>query len=223
MVREKVLILGAGEQGRETLDIFEACNHRSPRYEVLGFLDDAPGLTGTIIRGLPVLGGTDHLATMRVEDLSVISAIGTPKVRRQVVQRALAHGAVFCNAIHPSAILTPFVQLGRDVTVTAGSILTNNIRIGDHVLVNLGTIIAHDVVVGDFCTLSPGVRISGKVSLGEGCDVGTGSVIIDCVQVGAWSIIGAGAAVTRSLPSNVTAVGVPAKVIKTREPGWQDR
>ena len=40
--------------------------------------------------------------------------------------------------------------------------------------------------------------------------------MIDKVSVGAWTIVGAGAAVVRDLPANVTAVGVPARVIKQR-------
>jgi acetyltransferase-like isoleucine patch superfamily enzyme len=37
------------------------------------------------------------------------------------------------------------------------------------------------------------------------------------MTIGAWSTIGAGAVVIRNLPGNVTAVGVPAKIIETRE------
>jgi acetyltransferase-like isoleucine patch superfamily enzyme len=38
--------------------------------------------------------------------------------------------------------------------------------------------------------------------------------------VGRWSILGAGAVVTRPVPENCTAVGVPARVIKQRPEGW---
>ena len=35
-------------------------------------------------------------------------------------------------------------------------------------------------------------------------------------------VVGAGSVVTRPVPSNVTAAGVPAKAIKERPPGWHD-
>jgi acetyltransferase-like isoleucine patch superfamily enzyme len=38
--------------------------------------------------------------------------------------------------------------------------------------------------------------------------------------IGPWTIVGAGAAVTGDLPANCTAVGVPARPIKTRPDGW---
>jgi acetyltransferase-like isoleucine patch superfamily enzyme len=45
--------------------------------------------------------------------------------------------------------------------------------------------------------------------------------LIPQAHVGEWSIVGAGAVVTKELPSNITAVGAPAKVIKQRDAGWQ--
>ena len=61
--------------------------------------------------------------------------------------------------------------------------------------------------------------MSGHVILGEGVKIGTSAVILPGVRVGAWSIVGAGAVVTRDIPDNVTAVGVPAKVIRRHEKG----
>jgi hypothetical protein len=47
--------------------------------------------------------------------------------------------------------------------------------------------------------------------------VGTGSKIINQVEIGKFSIIGAGAVVSKNIPANCTAVGVPAKPIKFHE------
>jgi len=56
--------------------------------------------------------------------------------------------------------------------------------------------------------------------VGEGTFIGLGSSVIPGIRIGRWSVIGAGAAVTEDLPDNCTAVGVPARVIKTHEEGW---
>ena len=37
------------------------------------------------------------------------------------------------------------------------------------------------------------------------------------LSIGEYAIIGAGAVVTRSIPAKCTAVGVPAKVVKTKD------
>jgi acetyltransferase EpsM len=41
--------------------------------------------------------------------------------------------------------------------------------------------------------------------------------LIEKVKVGEWSIIGAGAVVVQDIPPRVTAVGVPARIIKHHE------
>ena len=38
--------------------------------------------------------------------------------------------------------------------------------------------------------------------------------MIEKVKIGAWTTVGAGAVVTQDLPAGVTAVGVPARIIK---------
>jgi len=50
--------------------------------------------------------------------------------------------------------------------------------------------------------------------------VGTGANIIEKKNIGKWSIIGAGCVVINDVPENTTMVGVPGKVIETREEGW---
>jgi acetyltransferase-like isoleucine patch superfamily enzyme len=71
--------------------------------------------------------------------------------------------------------------------------------------------------VGDFCNINPGVHLAGNVTVGEGCYIGMGANVIQGINIGPWSIIGTGAAVIRDIPPHVTAVGVPARVIKLHE------
>jgi acetyltransferase-like isoleucine patch superfamily enzyme len=69
-------------------------------------------------------------------------------------------------------------------------------------------------MIGDYCSFMPSVNISGEVVIEDLVYVGTGAKIINKVNVGKNTIIGAGTVVTKSLPSNCTAVGIPAKVVK---------
>ena len=52
------------------------------------------------------------------------------------------------------------------------------------------------------------------VTIGEGAWIGTGAIVL--ADVGKGTIVAAGAVVTKPLPDNVIAAGVPAKVIRSR-------
>lgn len=56
-----------------------------------------------------------------------------------------------------------------------------------------------------------GIRIDDNVWIGSGCR------ILDGVRIGEGAIIGAGSVVTKDIPTNSIAAGVPAKVIKQRK------
>ncbi|HUW96848.1 MAG TPA: acetyltransferase [Anaerolineae bacterium] len=215
---KSTVILGAGGFAREVLDILLAQNGVSKQHEILGFIDENPAMKGRILNGYPVLGAFDWFASKDQGAIHAVCGIGSPVQRKKVVTEAGEMGLRFCNVIHPTAVLTPFVSLGVGVVITAGTILTNQIVIGSHVHINLGATIGHDCVIEQFCTIAPGVHLSGNVKLGIGVDVGTGAVIIQGCSIGNWTVIGAGAAVIEDLPDHVTAVGVPARVVKDRRP-----
>lgn len=218
----RVVILGAGGFAREVLDVFDACNDQVPRtWEVLGFVSEVPADWGTTRNDVPVLGGFEWFAgTPGRRDVRVVCGIGSPAVRRRVVARADELGLSFVTVVHPRATLTRWIELGAGTVVTAGVVLTNQIRVGRHVHLNLNATVGHDAVLGDFVTVAPGVHVSGNVEIGDGCDIGTGAAIVQKLAIGEWSVVGAGAVVNRDLPPNVTAVGVPARVIKQRPDGW---
>lgn len=220
MKLQKVVIIGTGGFGREVLDVLEAINQAEAQYDILGFITE-PGYQqpGELIHEKPVVGHFDWLEQNKHE-VKAICAIGSPAVRLRLTRQAEQMGVQFFSAVHPRAILTRWVTLGTGSIITAGCILTNNIKIGDHVHINLDSTVGHDAIIHNFVTVSPGVHVSGNVVLEEGSFIGTGANLIEGKKVGAWSVIGAGSVVVKDIPSNVTAVGTPAAIIKERSPGW---
>lgn len=216
---QDIVIVGVGGLGREIAEWVEDINEVRPTYNLLGFLDDDASKHGTARHDLLVLGGLDWLAE-RSRTVATVVGIGNPAPKRRVVERLAAHSAGFPSIVHPNAIVGRHVEVGEGAVICPGVIVTTDVRLGRFVTLNFDLTIGHDATVDDFVTLAPGVHLSGYVKVREGADLGAGAVTIPAVEIGAWSIVGAGAAVTTSLPANCTAVGVPARVIKTREPGW---
>ena len=78
-------------------------------------------------------------------------------------------------------------------------------------------IIEDEVQVGSHCSIysiSTIDNTSGEVILKTNCKIGSHSTVLPGVTIGKNSIIGAHSLVNTNIPSNVIAVGVPAKVIK---------
>lgn len=86
------------------------------------------------------------------------------------------------------------------------------------------------VAIGRFCMIAADVTISngwhdknsfepgsGPTTIGHGSWIGTGVRIVGSVAIGDNAIVGAGSVVIRDVPPNSIAVGVPARVIGTRE------
>ena len=219
-ILDGVPVLGGFDWFSNTSALRQACPERSRRAQ------DSAGLSASADKG----------------EVRVISTIGDTSAQRQMVEKALALrpldrplvlwprdkglgttqaqdtalGLKFCSAISPLAHISPYAKLGTGIMVAAYSIINTGAVIGNHTIVNVACTISHDTIVGSFCNINPGVHLAGEVRIGEGCYIGMGANVIQGVSIGPWTIVGAGAVVVGDLPANVTAVGVPAQVVKTR-------
>ncbi len=172
------------------------------------------------LNDLPVRGDWSLLADS--PDVRVVIAIGvTPPRRRIADQIERNFGPRFVTLIHPRSWMGDRVRVGAGSVVCAGAYLTTEISVGEHSQIHVGSKVGHDASIGSFVTVAPGATVSGRVSIGDGTFIGAGAVILPDVAVGRWTIVGAGAIVTKDVPDNVTVVGVPARVIKRRQPDWQ--
>ncbi len=116
---------------------------------------------------------------------------------RWISQRAARRTGI---EIHPGA------QIGRRVTIDHG----------------MGVVIGETAVVGDGCTIYQGVTLGGTgkdkgkrhPTLGKNVLVGSGAKVLGPFTVGDNARIAAGAVVLSEVPSDATAVGVPARVVR---------
>jgi sugar O-acyltransferase (sialic acid O-acetyltransferase NeuD family) len=211
-----VVIIGVGGLGRECGEWIEHINAERPTFRALGFLDDDTRKHGAVVHDLEVLGSVEWLASH--SNVAAIVGIGNPAAKRRMVERIAPHVASFPIVRHPNAVVGRHVTIGDGTIICPGVIATTDVRIGRFVTLNFDLTVGHDCQLADYVTLAPGVHLSGYSKIGEGADLGAGAVTIPGIEIGAWTIVGAGASVTKSLPSYCTAVGVPARVIKQRQP-----
>jgi sugar O-acyltransferase (sialic acid O-acetyltransferase NeuD family) len=211
MNREKLVILGAGGFGRETLYLLLENKAEVKRYNILGFIDNEPNLQGEIINEYPVLGDDSWLLNYP-EKINVVICVANTKIRRKIIEKFSKNKNIrYPNIIGSNVKCSDTVSMGRGCIIGLSSILTVNISIGDFVFLNTNCDIGHDVIIKDFVTLYGNVNVSGNVSIGTGVEIGVGSRIMQNKKIGDNAVVGIGSVVIRNVPSNCTVFGVPAK------------
>jgi len=101
--------------------------------------------------------------------------------------------------------------------------LGERVDVGAFTYINaeLGVVLEDDVQIGSHCSIYTISTIDGKrgkVSIRRNARIGTHSVIMPGVTVGEDAIVGACSYVTRDVPAESLAYGVPAEVIRKLTP-----
>ena len=215
---EQVIIVGASGHARVVVDIFEC----EGAYQIVGVLDMSLPV-GALFCGYPVLGGDDALPALAAQSppLGCCVAIGD-NWRRQVVAQRLAHlvpGLRFVSAIHPVAQIARSAIVGPGTVAMAGAIVNSGCRVEEHCIINTRASLDHDSAMAAFSSLAPGVTVGGDVTIGACSAIGIGASIVHGRRIGEHTLVGAGAVVVRDIPDRCVAYGLPARVVRRREPG----
>ncbi len=217
MAKRSVLVLGGGKAARYVGYIFSY----DLETEVFGFSDPDRSKWGTQLLGRPVLGADEEaIDNARVAGVR-LATIGLGSVPLRHRLRGLLERAGFelVSAVHPSAFLSPGVELGKGVVIEAGSVLSDNPRLEDNVWIGLAAMVSHDTIIGRDCSVGGRAAVGAEVTVGERTQIGMGSIIQSQRRIGSDTIVGSGANVINDIPDRVVAVGNPAKIIKSRSAG----
>jgi sugar O-acyltransferase (sialic acid O-acetyltransferase NeuD family) len=210
---EDIVIIGAGGFGREVAQLIDEINSEKKTWNLLGFIDETVEKHKTVINNTPVLGSFDWFESSPSR-LWTVCALGNPRDKYNLVNKASAYNINFATLIHPDAKTNKYCEIGFGCIICCNSFISVNTRIGNHVSINPGCGIGHDTVINDYSSLYWNVTLSGNVCIHGGCEIGSKASVIPKRTIGKWSVIGAGAVVTKDLPDYCTAVGIPANPIK---------
>ena len=195
--------------------LIEAINRKHNRFNLKGFIVRETEKNVKDVLGYPVLGTDRIIPEILAEDPTTyfFNHINFSVAEMKKADEILAQsGCSLVSLVHPDIDMNHVVH-AENCMLGDGTTVGPNVCIGKH-LTCRGAFISHDVTIGDYVYLSPGVTVCGKSVLKDGCDLGAGCTIIPYTKIGENTIVGAGAVVIKDLPDNVTAVGVPAKIIK---------
>lgn len=206
-----LILIGAGDYGREVLAWALDAQSAGADWRVKGFLDDNPAALDGYDVGFEVLGDVESYRP-QVDDVFVCS-VGQPPIRERVWQIMKAKGARFAQIIHPDVVVGPRVQLGEGVILCPRVVLTCDLSIGDNTSLNIAVAVGHNVRIGRHCQISSFADITGHVRVGDGVFFGSRVSILPNQQIGDFATLGAGSVITRHVDSATTVFGNPARTI----------
>jgi sugar O-acyltransferase (sialic acid O-acetyltransferase NeuD family) len=213
----RVLVVGASGHAKVVVDAIRSTHE----FEIVGIADrDAP--VGVPVFGLPVLA-SDRDILRAVDDHAidaVVIAIGDNWTRAELTKRIAAERPAlgFATVVHRAAHVSSDSMLGEGTVVFAGAVVNPGARVSRYCIINTNASVDHDCTLGDGVSIAPGATLGGNVVIGECSSVGLGASVVHSVSIGRDSVVGAGAVVVDDIPDNVVAFGVPARVIRGRQP-----
>jgi sugar O-acyltransferase (sialic acid O-acetyltransferase NeuD family) len=201
-------IVGTGGFGREVLcclqDFLATTGERAEDCAV--FMVDDEYYSSPEIMRVPVIRRADFIP----EDYKVLVAVSDPATRKSICA-SLPPETVYATLIHPTVIISEWVEIGAGSIITAGCVVTCNIKFGNHTHLNLNTTIGHDGVFGDFFTTAPGASISGGCRFAECVYFGTGSSVREGISICNHVTIGMGGVVVKDILDSGTYIGNPTR------------
>lgn len=218
MNRKRLVIIGAGGFAREVRMLARDITNDTAggsAYEFVGYVISDKSKIGPTDSENEILGEFDWLRDNRdkFDCLALGMGYAAPRLRVSRQLEPEFGPEMWPPMIHPSANFDrESCQVGHGVQICSGVQGTVNLDFQPFSVVNYGCTIGHETVLGRACAINPGANISGGVRLGSGVLIGTGAQVLQYLEVGENSIVGAGALVTKSIPADVTVVGVPARV-----------
>jgi len=213
-----VLVVGSSGHARVIIDAME----REGRFFIAGIIDTFKPV-GHSCLGYQVLGDELRLPDLiREHDIvGGVIAIGDNWVRHKVAERirCAVPNFQFITVIHPSAQVARSARVAAGTVVMPGAIISANADLGEFCIVNTKASLDHDGVMGAFSSFAPAVTAGGEVTIKPFAAVMLGVNIIHSISIGEHSVVGAGSLVLRNVPDRVLAYGLPARVVRSRQPG----
>ena len=213
---KNIVIIGAGGMAREVRWLIEDINREKKVFYFLGYIVSDLKKVGKLDSKDLILGDYSWFEKNELSKINVAIGIGKPIFRLKVIKELsqIKKNISYPNLIHPSVKFDyNSISLGKGVIICANTILTVNIKLNDFVLINLSCAIGHESEIGKGSVISMLTQVSGGVVIGKGVLIGSGATILQYLEIGDSSTVGAGAVLTKSIPENVTVVGIPAKII----------
>lgn len=205
-----IYILGVGHNTIVYIDLVESCG-----YHVSGLFHYEKGRKGEKYFGHEIIGDEEELFSSDLSGKLFAISVGDNEIRATIYEKIISCGGYVPTLIHPTAVVSKYVELGDGVVIHANSVVSPDVVIGDNSVVSSNDLVTHGSRIGKHCFIASNVVLGAYVNMHDYGFVGSGATVISgkVSYLGSKSLVGAGAVVTKSVEANERVAGNPAKRI----------
>ncbi len=209
-----LVIIGAGEFGRELYWHAQESFGFSDEFDIKGFIDDDynPNSDRYVNLKKPLISSIDDYE-VEPEDV-FICAVGSVNGREATVKKIKAKGGRFINLINRTSLIQGNVSLGEGVFIGPYTVIGDSVSIHDHVMLNTHSSIGHDAVLDDYTCVMSYVDITGCCQIGKKVFIASGARMTPSTKIGDEAYVGIGSVVLRRVKAGTKVFGNPARIVE---------
>lgn len=212
---KNLIIIGVGGFAREVYWHAQNSIGFGTDWQIKGFLDGDVKLSEEeykkIPEKIPVIGDVENYKIC--DDDVFTCAIGTPKVRKKLIEKILSRGGNFINLISKDSYIVPTAKIGIGIILAPKTFLNDLVFVDNFVVINSMSGAGHDAKIGKFSCIMANVNITGGTQIGEEVFVGSSTVFMPKSKVGDGAFIGAGSVILKKVRAGAKVFGNPAMEI----------
>lgn len=194
---KNIVIIGAGDLGKEVVWLIEDINKIKPTYVILGFLDDDKDKEGGEFYGYRVLGNIAQLEAVAAKaPLCAVIAIQNGSIRKKIREEHSSF-TEWESIVHPTAVIAPTSPVGRGSIVFPHVTVSVDTRLGEFGLFYINSAVCNDCRIGDYVSLMSGASVSERAEIGDECFLAAGSTVYPHKKLGRRVEVGVEATASR--------------------------
>jgi len=210
-------IYGAGNLGREVVELVEDGTQGAEQYTVKGFIDDSYP-SGTLISGIETMNLTELSSEFsELGNCALAIALGNPAERERAYGKLASVNLVnkLVSLVSRRATLSNQAFVGSGTLIFPHATIGTKAMVGDNVLIYFDSLISHDVDILSHCSILSKVVVGGGSKIAESSFVGMGALVRERLSIGKNCVIGMGSVVTQSVGEGTVVFGNPARRVES--------